>query len=48
MTTHTAPPPRLDTSDPTAPQPLAALTVTRLLHQRVLLLDRELEQDNGS
>ncbi|HJF48589.1 MULTISPECIES: ClpP family protease [Brachybacterium] len=48
MTTHTAPPPRLDTSDPTAPQPLAALTATRLLHQRVLLLDRELEQDNGS
>ncbi|WP_114854900.1 ClpP family protease [Brachybacterium sp. YJGR34] len=39
MTTHTTPP----TADG-----LGTLTATRLLHHRVLLLDRELDQDNGA
>ena len=33
---------------PTVGAVLAALTATRLLHQRVLLLDRELEQVGGA
>lgn len=37
MTTTTSP-----------PTPLADHTTTRLLHQRVLLLDRELDQENGA
>lgn len=48
MTALTAPPPRLDTAEPTAAQPLSALTASRLLHERVLLLDRELDQENGA
>ncbi len=49
MTARTAPPPRLH-ADADAPQgaSLAALTSARLLHQRVLLLDRELEQVGGA
>lgn len=41
--------PRLDDSAQTsAPDALGALTATRLLHHRVLILDRELDQDNGA
>ncbi|UEJ83008.1 ATP-dependent Clp protease proteolytic subunit [Brachybacterium halotolerans subsp. kimchii] len=45
--------PRAGSDDPdpnttTAPPALADRTATRLLHQRILLLDRELEQDNGA
>ena len=51
MTSTTTPPSpvRLDSSpDAPAPDGLAALTATRLLHHRILLLDRELDQDNGA
>lgn len=53
MTTHLTPPltspPRLhDAPDGAPAASLTALTATRLLHQRVLLLDRELDQDNGA
>ena len=49
MTAATAPPPRLhDAADAPQGASLTALTSARLLHQRVLLLDRELEQDNGA
>ncbi|MFE5775847.1 ClpP family protease [Brachybacterium sp. NPDC056505] len=45
--------PRADSEDadqnaPTPPPALADRTATGLLHQRILLLDRELEQDNGA
>lgn len=45
--------PRSSTDDPdqnptTPPPALADRTATGLLHQRILLLDRELEQDNGA
>ena len=48
MTTDTLPPPRLQDAESPAPEPLGSLTATRLLHQRVLLLDRELEQVGGA
>ncbi|MCG7308519.1 ClpP family protease [Brachybacterium sp. ACRRE] len=37
-----------DQSTTTPPPALADRTATGLLHQRILLLDRELEQDNGA
>lgn len=37
-----------DASQVSAPDALGALTITRLLHHRVLILDRELDQDNGA
>ncbi|MFC7463633.1 ClpP family protease [Brachybacterium sp. GCM10030252] len=47
--TPIAAPPRLETTpDPAPPQGLGDLTATRLLHHRILLLDRELDQDNGA
>ncbi|AXK45198.1 ClpP family protease [Brachybacterium saurashtrense] len=48
MTPHLAAPPRLDAQDAPSAPTLASLTAARLLHQRVLLLDRELAQDNGA
>ncbi|HJC69062.1 MAG TPA: ATP-dependent Clp protease proteolytic subunit [Candidatus Brachybacterium intestinipullorum] len=48
MTICTVPPPRLQDAESPAPEPLGSLTATRLLHQRVLLLDRELEQVGGA
>ncbi|GAA1487644.1 ClpP family protease [Brachybacterium sacelli] len=41
--------PRLEDSTQTPPADgLGTLTATRLLHHRILLLDRELDQDNGA
>lgn len=47
--TATPAPPRLgETADHASPEGIGTLTATRLLHHRVLLLDRELDQDNGA
>ncbi|MGP5252649.1 ClpP family protease [Brachybacterium alimentarium] len=47
--THTATLPHLeDSAAAPAAAGLGALTATRLLHHRVLILDRELDQDNGA
>ncbi|WP_193107279.1 ClpP family protease [Brachybacterium sp. FME24] len=48
MTPTTTLPRRSDSPDPSAQTAFGTLTATRLLHHRVLLLDRELDQDNGA
>lgn len=48
MTTTLAPPQLSATPDHPTAEGLGTLTATRLLHHRVLLLDRELDQDNGA
>jgi ATP-dependent Clp protease protease subunit len=48
MTTTPAPPSLSDVPETAAAEGLGTLTATRLLHHRVLLLDRELDQDNGA
>lgn len=48
MTPSRTPPRLSDSAQSSAPDALGALTATRLLHHRVLILDRELDQDNGA
>ncbi len=48
MTTTPAPPTSTAIPDHPAAEGISSLTATRLLHHRVLLLDRELDQDNGA
>lgn len=48
MTATPAFPTLRETPDHPTPDGIGTLTATRLLHHRVLLLDRELDQDNGA
>lgn len=48
MTATPAFPTLSETPDHPTPDGIGTLTATRLLHHRVLLLDRELDQDNGA
>ncbi|MGP9536854.1 ClpP family protease [Brachybacterium sp. AOP43-C2-M15] len=48
MTRRPSPPHLAEPSETGSSPPFGTLTATRLLHHRVLLLDRELDQDNGA